>query len=192
VTRPGDRNGEGGVFAALQSVADGIAAAATWAAAACLAALLAIVLGEILLGVLSKLSPVFPSSIGFAWEYSAYLMGAAFMLGSGLALRAGMHVRVELLLAMRGRRYARVFETIAAALGSAFAVLLAGSLARFALQSYDFNQRSPESYTPLWIPQSALALGAAVLALQMLVRLAACLVGRSLEDRALGVATLPE
>ncbi len=192
MTHPSDRNGEGGAFAALQAIADGIAIAATWAAAACLAALLTIVLGEILLGVLSKVSPKFPSSIGFAWEYSAYLMGAAFMLGSGLALRAGMHVRVELLLAMRGRRYARLFETVAAALGSVFAVLLAGSLIRFTLQSYDFDQRSPESYTPLWIPQSALAIGASVLALQLLVRLVGCLAGRPLEDRALGVATLPE
>ncbi len=186
------QNEEGGVFVALQSFADAISAAATWAAAACLVALLAMVLCEIAAGLLSTLMPSFPSSIGFAWEYSAYLMGAAFMLGSGLALRAGMHVRVELLLAMRGRRYARLFETVSAVIGSAFAVLLAFSLSRFALQSYSFDQRSPESFTPLWIPQSALAFGAVILALQMLVRLLACLIGKPLEDKALGVATLPE
>jgi TRAP-type C4-dicarboxylate transport system permease small subunit len=187
-----DKDGEGGAFAALQSAADAISVASTWAATACLVALLAMVLCEILVGILSRFSPSFPSSIGFAWEYSAYLMGAAFMLGSGLALRAGMHVRVELLLAMRGGRYTRAFEVASAAIGSAFAVLLAYSLIRFTLQSYSFDQRSPESFTPLWIPQSALALGAAVLAIQMLVRLAACLIGKPLEDKTLGVATLPE
>jgi TRAP-type C4-dicarboxylate transport system permease small subunit len=187
-----DKEGEGGVFAALQSTADGLSIAATWAAAACLAALLLIVLSEVLLGVLSRLSPIFPSSIGFAWEYSSYLMGGAFMLGAGLALRAGMHVRVELLIAMRGHRYARFFETLSAVLGSAFTAVLAGSLIRFAYQAYSFNQLSPESFTPLWIPQSVLALGATILAIQMLVRLVACLLGKPLEDKALGVATLPE
>jgi len=187
-----DSEMEGGVFAALQSAADGLSIAATWAAVACLAALLFIVLGEVLLGVLSRLSPAFPSSIGFAWEYSSYLMGAAFMLGAGLALRAGMHVRVELLIAMRGHRYARFFETLSAALGLAFTAVLAGSLVRFTYQAYSFNQLSPESFTPLWIPQSVLALGATILAIQMFVRLVACLLGKRLEDKTLGVATLPE
>ena len=183
---------EGGAFAALQSVVDRIAVAATWAAAACLASLLLIVLCEILVGILSRLSPSFPSSIGFAWEYSAYLMGAAFMLGSGLALRAGMHVRVELLIAAGGRRYARHLEIASAVIGTAFTLLLAWSMISFALQSYSYDQRSPESYTPLWIPQGALAVGAAILALQMAVRLVACLLGRPAEDKEFGVATLPE
>lgn len=188
--RRGD--GEGGVFAALQAFADRTSSAATWAAAACLTALLAIVLCEIVVGVLSRLSPRFPSSVGFAWEYSAYLMGAAFMLGTGLTLRAGMHVRVELLLAWRGRRFARACEIVAAGIGTAFALMLAWSLVRFVLQSYGYDQRSSESYTPLWIPQAALAVGAVILALQMVARLLASLLGAPLEDKALGVATLPE
>ena len=51
-----------------------------------------------------------PRDIPIAWEYSAYLMGAAFMLGSGLTLRAGMHVRVELLLKGGKARLARQYE----------------------------------------------------------------------------------
>ncbi len=180
------------MIVALQTAADNVAVMATWLAAACLTALLALVLAEILLGLLSRLSPAIPGSIGFAWEYSSYLMGAAFMLGTGLTLRAGMHVRVELLLAARGGRFAGVFEVVAAAIGAAFALVLAWSMVRFALQSLQFDQRSPESYTPLWIPQAALAFGAVVLALQMVVRLLAALTGAPLEDRRLGVATLPE
>lgn len=182
----------GGAVAALQSLADQIARAATWAATACLTALLGLVLCEVATGLLSRLSPVFPSSIGFAWEYSSYLLGASFMLGTGLALRAGMHVRVELLLAFRGGRFARTFEIVSAAIGLVFALILAWSMARFALQAFQYDQKSPESYTPLWIPQAALAAGAAVLALQMLARFLASLTGAALEDRRLGVATLPE
>ena len=65
-------------------------------------------------------------------------------------------------------------------------------MVRFALQSYGYDQRSSESYTPLWIPQAALAIGAVILALQMVVRLIAALLGAPLEDKTLGVATLPE
>ena len=166
--------------------------AATWMAAACLTLLMAIVLCEIALSILSRLSPAFPSGIGVAWEYSAYLMGIAFLLGSGLALRAGMHVRVELLMNSAGRRYVRLYEIGSAAIGTAFCLFLAWSLIRFAHQSFSFDQRSPESFTPLWIPQSALALGASILALQMLIRLGAALLNRPLEDKSLGVATLPE
>lgn len=186
------RHGEGAAFAVLQSVADRIAVAATWAATGCLVVLLAIVLCEIALGVLSRMSSAVPSSIGFAWEYSAYLMGAGFMLGSGLALRAGMHVRVELLMEVGGGRFARLFELASAVIGAAFTLVLAWSMIRFALQSYGYDQRSSESFTPLWIPQAALALGAVILALQMVVRLLACIVGAPLEDKRLGVATLPE
>jgi TRAP-type C4-dicarboxylate transport system permease small subunit len=182
----------GGVFAALQTVADRIASAATWAAAACLAALLLLVLAEIVLGLLSRVTRVVPGSIGFAWEYSAYLMGAAFMLGTGMTLRAGMHVRVELLLGWRGGRAARVCEIAAAAIGAAFALVLAWAMLRFALQAFHYDQRSSESFTPLWIPQAALAAGAIVLAMQMVARFLAALIGAPLEDRSLGVATLPE
>ncbi len=186
------QDGTSGSFAALQTVADRIATVATWAAAACLAALLALVLCEIVVGVLSRLSSAFPSSIGFAWEYSAYLMGAAFMLGTGMTLRAGMHVRVELLLGWRGGRAARVCEVAAAAIGAVFAIVLAWAMLRFALQAFTYDQRSSESFTPLWIPQTALALGAVVLAMQMVVRFIAALIGAPLEDKTLGVATLPE
>ena len=96
------------------------------------------------------------------------------------------------LIAAGGRRYARHLELVSAGIGTAFTMLLAWSMIGFALQSYSYDQRSPESYTPLWIPQSALAIGAALLALQMLVRLVACLLDRPAEDKAFGVATLPE
>ena len=171
---------EGGVYAALRRAADAIALAAGYAAALCLAALLALVSAEIAMSLLSKVFRSLPPDIGIAWEYSSYLMGIAFLLGSGLTLRAGNGGLV------------RPFEILSALVGALFTGLLAWSLARFTLQSAASGQVSGESLTPLWIPQSALTLGAAVLFLQMLLRLVAAMLDRPLEDRSLGIATLPE
>ena len=183
---------EGGAFAAFRNAADAIAVASAHAAVLCLAALVALVTAEIVLALLSKVFPSLPPGIGIAWEYSSYLMGISFLLGSGLTLRAGMHIRVELLLRAGNGRHARVLEVVSAAIGAAFTGLLAWSLFRFTVQSYVSSQVSGDSLTPLWIPQAALTVGAAVLFLQMLLRLISALLDQPLEDKTLGIATLPE
>lgn len=182
----------GRAFARFRSAADAIALASAHAAVLCLAALVALVSAEIVLALLNRFFKSLPPGIGIAWEYSSYLMGIAFLLGSGLTLRAGMHVRVELLLRAGKGRSARVFEWMSAFIGLAFTALLAWSLFRFTLQSYMSSQVSGESLTPLWIPQSGLTLGAAVLFLQMLLRFVAVVLDEPLEDKSLGIATLPE
>jgi TRAP-type C4-dicarboxylate transport system permease small subunit len=187
-----DHGDDVGPYAAFRRAADAIALAGGYAAALCLAALLALVTAEIVMSLLSKVFRSLPPDIGIAWEYSSYLMGIAFLLGSGLTLRAGMHIRVELLLRAGDGRFVRAFEIASALVGAVFTGLLAWSLARFTLQSAVSGQVSGESLTPLWIPQSALTLGAAVLFVQMLLRVVAAVFDKPLEDKSLGVATLPE
>lgn len=190
----GDRSipAQSGPRAAFRCLADTIALAGGYGAALCLVALLSLVTAEIGMSLLSKVFRSLPPDIGIAWEYSSYLMGISFLLGSGLTLRAGMHIRVELLLKAFGGRLARPFEIAAALVGTVFSGVLAWSLGRFALQSFTSGQVSGESLTRLWIPQVALALGAAVLLVQMLLRLLSALLDEPLEDRSLGIATLPE
>lgn len=183
---------KGGGFATFRQWADGIALAAGYLATLCLAVLVALVTAEIVLALLSGMFRSLPPGISIAWEYSSYLMGISFMLGSGLTLRAGMHVRVELMLRVGDGRYVRRFEIISALVGSLFAGLLAFSLARFTLQSAASGQVSGDSLTPLWIPQSALTIGAAVLFIQMLLRFTSAVLNEPLEDRSLGAAILPE
>ena len=183
---------EGGAVAAFRRMADAIALWAAYAASLCLAALVALVTAEIVLALLSRVFKSLPPGIGIAWEYSSYLMGIAFMLGSGLTLRAGMHIRVELLLRAGNGRHARLYEIISAVIGTVFTALLTWSFFRFTLQSLTSGQVSGDSLTPLWIPQSALTLGCAVLFVQMALRLALALLDQPLEDKTLGIATLPE
>jgi TRAP-type C4-dicarboxylate transport system permease small subunit len=133
-----------------------------------------------------------PSGIGIAWEYSAYLMGGAFLLGSGMTLRAGQQIRVELLLRAGGGRFARVLEMASCVVGSLVTVFLAYTLVELALRTYGFGEVSQDSFTPLWIPQAVLALGAVILALQMLARTVASFVGAPVDRPDLGAATAIE
>lgn len=178
-----------GITATLESVADWLSLIAAFLAAACIVALTGLILAEIVVALLARFIPAVPSGIGIGWEYSAYLMGGAFLLGSGMTLRAGQQIRVELLLRAKNGRYARYLEIASALLGSAITVFLAITLVQFTYRTFLSGEVSQDSFTPLWIPQVGLSIGAIVLALQMIVRTIISLTGGPLDRPELGAAT---
>ena len=109
-----------GPVAVLQSIVDRISLVSAYVAAGCLGGLTLLTLGQVALGVLSKVSHVFPSDIAAGWEYSAYLMGTAFMLGGALTLRAGMQIRVQIVMRSFGGRFERPLEILSSIIGAAF------------------------------------------------------------------------
>ncbi|KZM50096.1 TRAP transporter small permease [Labrenzia sp. OB1] len=181
-----------GPAAALQGAADMVSLGAAWAAGICILLLTLLVLLDIFLAFFSGFMPSVPTSTGIGWEYSAYLMGSSFLLGSGMTLRAGLQLRVEVLMSSLGGRMTRFFEGLSAALGVAVTVPLALWLARFCYRTYSYGEVSQDSYTPLWIPQLVLAIGAAVLAFQMVARLVTCLAGHPVNRSSLGAASAIE
>ncbi len=181
-----------GPIAGFQRFADWLSLACAYIAAACLIAMVLLVLAEITTALLSRFIPAMPSGIGFAWEYSAYLMGAGFMFGGALTLRSGMQIRVELLLRAGNGRFERPLELFSSLIGALFLGVLAWSLTAFAWQSWVSVQVSGDTLTPLWIPQGALALATAVFALQALARLLSCVARLPLENEAFKVASATE
>jgi TRAP-type mannitol/chloroaromatic compound transport system permease small subunit len=179
-------------IAAFQRGVDRLALACAYIAAACLLAMVLLVLAEIATALLSRVLPGLPNNIHFAWEYSAYLMGSAFMFGGALTLRAGMQIRVELLLRAGNGRFERPLELFSSLVGAIFLGVLAWSLATFAWQSYASSQVSGDTLTPLWIPQGALALATIVFALQALARLLSCIARLPLDSEAFKVASAAE
>lgn len=176
----------------LERASDRIALWSAYAAAGCLAALVLLVLGQVACGLLSKVIAGFPSDIPVGWEYGAYLMGTSFMLGGALTLRAGMQIRVELLLRAFDGRFLRPLNFLAAVLGAAFVVFLAWSLSAFAFDSFTSGQVSGESLTPLWIPQATLAFGTIIFALQCVMQVIACMFDRPLINDSFRVASTTE
>ncbi|MCJ1902077.1 MULTISPECIES: TRAP transporter small permease [Paracoccus] len=183
---------ERGAVAALQRAADFASLVAAWLAGLCVVGLTLLVLIDTAMALISRYVPSFPTGTGIGWEYSAYLMGAAFLLGSGMTLRAGLQLRVELLLSMGKGRYARMFEIFAAILGTAVTLPLAIWLAQFTHRTWSYGEVSQDSFTPLWIPQLVLTMGAAVLAFQMVARLVTAISGNAVDKPSLGAASAIE
>jgi TRAP-type mannitol/chloroaromatic compound transport system permease small subunit len=183
---------QSGPVAMLQKVIDRVALVAAYAAAACLGVLTLLTLGQVACGVLSRFIPGFPSDIPVGWEYSAYLMGTAFMLGGALTLRAGMQIRVQIILRSFGGRFERPLEIVSSAIGAAFVTFLAWSLSTFAFDSFSSGQVSGGSLTPLWIPQASLALGTTIFALQCIMRVVAAVLNEPLVNESFKVASNSE
>lgn len=93
-------------------------------------------------------------------DYSTFAMVAAAFFGLAPTLKRGKHIRVTLLLHAVDDRSRRLLELASCAIGLAivayfswYAVALAHDSWRFGLKDMGL------AATPLWIPQSAMALG---------------------------------
>ncbi len=173
----------------LYRFADGLSLVAAFLAVACIVALTGLILAEMSVAFLARFVPSMPSGIGIGWEYSAYLMGGAFMLGAGMTLRAGQQIRVELLMRAWGGRFARLCEMASCLLGTTITVFLAITMSQMTLRMLSSGEASQDSFTPLWIPQSALTVGAIVLAVQMIARTIASIAGDRVDRPELGATT---
>ena len=172
---------KGGVQRVLDAV-DQLSLLGGWLAALCIAAILALIVAE----VLSR--NLFNYSIDFAWEFSAYFMGAAFLLGAGYALRAGAQIRVNLLLENVPQALARAVDLFATLVGILVAAYLTYALADMTWLSWTRNSRSVQpSDLPLWIPQASLVLGSLLLTLQAAARLGRLLRGEPGDDMRLRI-----
>lgn len=164
-------------FGRVLDAVDTIADWGAWASVLCIVGILTLIVGEVVA------RNVFNRSIDFAWEFSSFLMGAAFMLGAAYSLRSGAQIRVVALLdnlPPRARHALDLFATLCAAISIGY---LTCALAQLAWLSYVRNSHSEKSSElALWIAQAPLALGAALLTLQMLARFARLLRGEPGED----------
>jgi TRAP-type C4-dicarboxylate transport system permease small subunit len=173
-------------LALLFRAIDALARLGGYVGAACLFGLTLLILVEI------ASRNILGRDIRIAWEYSSYLMGAGFMFGAAVTLRAGGHIRVSLLLANIGTVGRRALEIASAAAGTVLTVFLANSLFWFTVRAFERGQTSPASDTALWIPQTLLVAGAILLALQMAARFVQALLGMPLEDARLQISALSE
>ena len=159
-----------------------------WIGAACLVTLTLLMLAEITVRALSNFFPGVPADIPVAWEYSSYLMAACFTFGAAMTLRAGGHIRVTLVLGKLKPPARRLLEIFASAVAAVFVGFLATAMARFAWGAYERGQTSISSDTMLWIPESVVAFGMVLLALQFVARVIQALLGLPLEDHRIKAA----
>jgi TRAP-type C4-dicarboxylate transport system permease small subunit len=163
----------GRVLDAVDTLAD----CGAWASVLCILGILALIVGEVVA------RNVFNLSIDFAWEFSSFLMGAAFMLGAAYSMRSGAQIRVMAVLDNLPPRSRHALDLLATLCAAAAIGYLTCALAQLAWLSFVRNSHSEKSSElALWIAQAPLALGAALLTLQMLARFARLLRGEPGED----------
>jgi TRAP-type C4-dicarboxylate transport system permease small subunit len=96
--------------------------------------------------------------------YAGYCMAAAGFLALAHTLKRGEHIRVTLILERLGASGRHRLELVAHGIAVFFAGIFAFFTTRLVYQSYALNDISQgNDATPLWIPQIAMAVGAAIL-----------------------------
>jgi TRAP-type C4-dicarboxylate transport system permease small subunit len=106
-------------------------------------------------------------SSGVADEMGGYALAVGSLFALAHALSAGAHVRIDVLLPHLPARLRAALDRAAMVLMALFAGTLAYALWGLALDSYDIGARSMSPLrTPLAVPQTLMALGMTLLALQ--------------------------
>jgi len=156
----------------LTRLADGASATLGYLAGGLLAAIVVIQIAEILARNL------FGISLPFTWEYAAYFHICAIFLAAAFTLRSGGHVRVSLLASAAPR----VFELLSTIVGLAISAYLSWALVCFAVGFAETGRTSGTvNDVPLVYPAGAVAFGACMLTLQLVLRLAQALTREPVE-----------
>ena len=113
-----------------------------------------------------------------AADYAGYCMAAASFLALAYTFRRGAHIRVTLVVQRLTGRARRIAELLATGLACGLAWYFAWysfRLVRFSRMLGDVSQG--QDATPLWIPQLAMVVGTAVLAVALTDHLVSVLRG---------------
>ncbi len=146
---------------ALRKFLDGIYLGAGALAALCLIAILLLIVAQM---VARWTGTVFPG----AASYAGYAMAGASFFAFANALNRGAHIRVSILLNALGRGPKRLLEIWCFALGAAIAWYFTYYAYWFVYWSWKFNEVSQDQdATLLWMPQSVMVIGGAILGLAL-------------------------
>ncbi len=101
--------------------------------------------------------------------YAGYCLAACGFLALAGSLRHGDQIRTDVLVTRLPKRWRQPVDWCVRVLAAVLAVGLAGALVRMAWLSAEYGDISQGiDATPLWLPQSVLAVGAVLFALTLL------------------------
>ena len=134
------------------------------------AALIVLVLAATALSVFQRY--VLGKPLSGVDEATGFLVVAIVMAGAGSALRSGDHIRIDILIDAMGSQMRRWFDVLAYASVLLFSLLLTYTAWHSVTFSYAFEVYSAGYLElPLWIPQSAMVVGGALLTLAAVERI---------------------
>ena len=154
-------------------------------AAACIGAIALLVVCQVLLNLLDRLSTLFlGTAIGLTIpsyaDFTGFLLAAASFLSLASTLRQGGHIRVVLLVGRLPERVQRFFELWCAGAALALALYVSWYTAKLTYESYTYHDLSFGMIpVPLWIPQSAMLAGLIILSIALADELVTMFLGEA-------------
>jgi len=116
-------------------------------------------------------------------EFTGYFLAASSFLAAAHTLRRGAHIRVTLVLQRLAPAPRRAAEIWCAGVATAFSAYATWWTAMLVRESLEFGDVSPGMIAvPLWLPQSSIALGLAILTVALADTCAGAVTGRALRD----------
>ncbi|MCA0919979.1 TRAP transporter small permease [Pseudooceanicola nanhaiensis] len=174
---------ETGLVARLLQVTDGLAMVSAVLAILFILGPIVLILYGTVMGQVVRYFPNVSVDLSANWEWSAYMMGACFLLSAAAAVPAAGHVRVSILVGRLKGPALLACEILATLVAVAFAIFLFDALLGATMTAISRGQKSAGTLTPLWIPNAMLTFGAFMVAVQFCARLLRLLTGRPGDDR---------
>ncbi len=167
----------------MRSVLNLLYKAGGWGAAFCLVAICVLVMGQVTLNLIDKVSSaLFDTAIGLTIpsysDFTGFLLAGASFLALAYTLREGGHIRVSLVIHQLPLKFQHIAEIWC--LGLVFSITVfftwySGSLVH---ESWFYNDLSSGMIAvPIWIPQSSIFIGLAILSIALLDELVCVLMG---------------
>ena len=150
-----------GLLRGLRRVLDLLYFSAGVLAALCLITILLLIVAQM---VARWTGEIFPG----AANYAGYAMAAASFFAFANALNRGAHIRVSLVLNAVPQRFRRVLEVWCFAIAAAVMWYFTYYAYWFTYWSWKFKEVSQaQDATPMWVPQSVMVVGGALLAIAL-------------------------
>jgi TRAP-type C4-dicarboxylate transport system permease small subunit len=169
----------------MRKCLDGLYLLGCWLAACCLCLICLLVVSQVALNLLDRLSMLFTgSAIGLTIpsyaDFTGFLLAAASFLSLAYTLRQGGHIRVILLIDNLPKNIRRFAEIWSVGFCLALTLYFTWYTASLTHESYVYHDLSSGMIAvPLWIPQAAMLFGLVLLCLALLDELATILVHRT-------------
>lgn len=148
--------------------------ASCWLGAGCIALICLLVVCQVFLNLVDRISTVATgSAIGLTIpsyaDFTGFLLAAASFMALAHTLREGAHIRVVLLISRLPDRFRPMVEFWCAGFAFLVASYFTYYTALLTLESFTYNDLSPGMIAvPLWIPQTFMLCGLLVLCISLL------------------------
>lgn len=158
----------------MRKVLDAIYLASGWLAAFFIAAICALVVLQVSLNLIDRISTLATgTAVGLTIpsyaDFTGFFLAAASFLALAHTLREGGHIRVTLLISNLPNKIATLFEYWCVGIAAAISCYFTWYTALLTWDSFTFHDLSPGMIAvPLWIPQLSMLCGLIILSIALL------------------------